>query len=387
MFKKISIALQLLGLASVLTLSGHADAQTEPTQSSGTVKNSARAGLTVTAVKPEQSSLQTIIQANGSITAWQEAAVGVEVGGLRLADVMVNVGDRVKKDEVLAVLATETLEADLNVLRAQATEASAALSEAKTNAARAKGLKDSGALSGQQIGQYLTAEMTASARLQAMNAQINVMELRIKKARVLAPDDGEVISRQATLGSVVPAGSELFRIVRKSRLEWRAEVTSEELGRIAPGMRARVFPASLKAGATPLEGTVRMIGPSVDLQSRTAIVYVDLPTSKDIVTRPGMFARGEFIVGSKDSMTLPQESIVTRDGFNYVFIIKPDLHVTQTKVTIGQRTGKRVEILNGISPSDSIAESGAGFLADGDLVNLPVPAISDANDPRPKAAP
>lgn len=333
---------------------------------------SGRAGLTITVTRPEPTSIQAGIKANGNISAWQEASVASEVGGLRLNELLVNVGDSVKRGEVLARFATDTVEADLAVVRASESEARAALAEAKTNATRANGLKNSGALSSQQIGQYLTAELTAKAKLEAVQAQIKVLELRLKKTQVLAPDDGEIISRQATLGAVIPVGTELFRILRQSRLEWRAEVTSEELGKINPGMKARVTPASLTPGQEPLMGSVRIIGPTLDPQTRTAIVYVDLPTptSSGPVVRAGMFARGEFLLGDTIGLTLPQESIVTRDGFTYVFKVEPNGTVSQTKVAIGQRLGSRVEILTGISADDSIAESGAGFLADADLVTI-----------------
>jgi RND family efflux transporter MFP subunit len=339
---------------------------------SSTAGRDSRAGITVTVVHPESTSLQTSLSANGSITAWQEAAVSVEVGGLRLTELNVNVGDHVQKNDVLAVFATEPLEADLAVLRAQISEATAALAEAKSNAARAKGLQNSGALSSQQIGQYLTAEQTAKARLGAIDAQAKVLELRLLKSRVLAPDDGEIISRQATLGAVIPTGAELYRILRQSRLEWRAEVTASELGQIKPGMQVHVFPASLAQGAAPVVGRVRIIGPTVDPQSRTAIVYVDLPSTggQGSTLRAGMFAKGEFILGNNTGLTLPQEAIVTRDGFNYVFIVHPDKHVTKTKVEIGQRLGQRVEVLRGVQPGDEIANAGAGFLADGDIVNI-----------------
>ncbi len=134
-----------------------------------------RAGMTVTTTRPEITGLQISIKANGNISAWQEAF---------------------KRGDVLARFATETVEADLAVVRATETEARASLAEAKSNAARANSLKNSGALSSQQIGLYLTTELTARAKLEAMQAQVKVLELRLKKTQVLAPDDGEIISRQ-----------------------------------------------------------------------------------------------------------------------------------------------------------------------------------------------
>ena len=329
-----------------------------------------RAGLTVTVTRPEVTQIAAVITANGSVAAWQEALVGAQVGGLRMAEVLVNVGDIVQKGQVLALFATDTVLADLAVQKAQQAEARAALADAKANAERARSLKNSGALSAQQISQYLTAEQTAQARLEATTAHVQVQELRLKYAEVRAPDEGVISMRQATVGSVVPPGTELFRMVRQQRLEWRAEVTSEELSRIKAGMPVSVFPASLPKGAPALLGTVRVIGPTVDAQARTAVVFVDLPKNPndEPPVRAGMFASGQFQLGATQGLTLPQESVVMRDGFSYVFKVGENQRVVQTKVSVGRRVGARIEVLVGVTAADKIVESGAGFLTNDDLV-------------------
>lgn len=344
-------------------------------------ENAPKPALTITVTRAETSSIAASFSANGNIMAWQEALIGAEVGGLRIADVRANVGDSVKKDDVLASFATETVAADLAVQKAQEAEAAAALADARANAARVRTLKDSGALSAQQINQYLTAEQTAQARLEAARAMVKVQELRLRNTQVRAPDDGVISARQATVGAVVPVGTELFRMVRQNRLEWRAEVTSEELRLIRVGMPAAVVPASFGPDVPPLKGTVRMIGPTVDAQARTAIVFVDLPTGMSDVppVRAGMFATGRFSLGDTSAVTLPQESVVMRDGFAYVFKVGADNRVTQVKIALGRRLDRRVEVMSGVAPEDIIAESGAGFLANGDLIAIRnAPAKVDA---------
>ena len=343
----------------------------------------ARPALTITVAKPKWLSMGVTIRANGNIAAWQEASVGSQVGGLRVAEVRVNVGDVVKRDQVLAMFATDTILADLAVQRAQEAEAVAALAEAQANAGRARSLKNSGALSAQQISQYLTAEQTAKARLEAVRAQVQVQNLRLQYAEVRAPDDGVISARQVSVGAVVPVGTELFKMVRQRRLEWRADVVSEELDRIRVGMPVRVHPASFGKASTPLIGKVRVIGPTVDTQARTAVVYVDLPTIENDtpVVRAGMFASGEFDLGNTRVLTLPQESVVMRDGFSYVFKVRDTARVSQVRVEVGRRLGARVEILKGVEESDVIAESGAGFLNNDDAIAIDStqsPATSEA---------
>ncbi|MES2941214.1 MAG: efflux RND transporter periplasmic adaptor subunit [Pseudomonadota bacterium] len=331
-------------------------------------KAAPRPSLTVTTATPQQVMLPVTLAANGNLAAWQEASVGAEAAGLRIAEVRVNVGDRVRKGQVLATFASDTLRADLAQARAGLAEAEAAAAEAAANAERARSLQSTGALSASQINQYLTAEKTARARVQAARAQFQTQEVRLGQSAVHAPDDGVISARGATVGAVVGNGAELFRLIRKGRLEWRAEVTSTELGRITTGTTAIVTAAS---GAR-LTGRVRSIGPTVDPQNRIALVYLDvqpLPGGDYGSARAGMFARGEFDLGAVPALTVPQQALVVREGFNYVFRVNPDNRVAQTKVQLGRMAGDRVEVA-GLPADARIVAAGAGFLNDGDMVRV-----------------
>ena len=81
-----------------------------------------------------------------------------------------------------------------------------------------------------------------------------------------------------------------------------------------------------------------------------------------------MYARGEFDLGSAPALTVPQQAVVVRDGFSYVFRVNPDNRVSQVKVRTGRRLGDRLELAEGVAPDAVLALDGAGFLNDGDLV-------------------
>ena len=324
--------------------------------------------LTVTAALPESTRLPVKLAANGNITAWQEAIIGAESSGLRLTGVRVNVGDVVKAGQLLATFSTDSVQADMAQARASLLEAQANAADAAANAERARSLQSSGALSAQQINQYLTTEKTARARAEAAQAVLGAQQLRGRQTQVLAPDSGVISARTATVGAVVGNGVELFRMIRQGRLEWRAEVTSAELGRVKEGTPVSVLPAS----GGELKGRVRMVAPSVDPQTRSALVYVDLPppAGKASPARAGMFARGEFDLGATDALTIPQRALVVRDGFNYVFRLGEGNRVSQLKVQTGRLAGERVEVVSGLPLDARIVVNGAGFLNDGDLVRL-----------------
>lgn len=334
--------------------------------------------LTVTAAVPQRSALPLRVPATGTIAAWQETLVGAESNGWRLAEVTVNVGDRVRRGQVLARFAAELPRAELAQHQAALAEGEAQLAEARADAQRARELQATGALSAQQIQQLFTAERTAEARLAARRAAVEAQQVRLTFAQVLAPDDGVISARSATVGAVVASGQELFRLIRQGRLEWRAEVAATDLQHLKPGQVVQVMPS----GAPPLAGKLRVVAPAINTATRNGLVYVDLPTGPAAsAVRAGMFARGEFDIGSSEALTLPQTAVQLRDGFAWVHVITPDQKVRLTKVAVGRRVGERIEVTEGLAPGARVVASGGGFLADGDQVR-----VVDAAAPRPAAA-
>lgn len=338
-----------------------------------------RPALTVTVTHPESREMPVRLAANGTIAAWQEALLGAEINGLRLAEVRADVGDTVKKGQVLAVLASEAIEADVAQARAALAQAEATLAEARADADRARAVQGTGALSEQQIVQLLTAEKTAAARVGVQRAALDQQLVRLNYTRVVASDSGVISARGATLGAIVAPGQELFRLIRQSRLEWRAEVTAADLSLVRVGQTVSVRARASSGEGHTAQGRVRLIGPTVDAQTRNAIVYVELQGALAAGLRPGMFATGDFVIGAKPALTIPQASLVLRDGFSYVFVLGANNRVTQTKVQLGRREGDRFEVVSGVDAGQTLVASGAAFLADGDTVR-----VSDNTKPAAK---
>ncbi len=362
----LGVSLGLLLAAGV----GFTVSRGNPPPAQPTAAPMSKPALNVQVVQPELRELPLSLAANGSIAAWQEAIIGAQVGGLRLVEINAQIGDTVRKGQVLAVFDPEKVDADVAQSRAALAEAEANLEEARLNAGRVRQVLDSGALSDQQAGQYLTAAKTAEARMRSAKAQLDLQLLRLRHVKVLASDDGVISGRNAMLGAVAAEGQELFRLIRQNRLEWRAEVTAAELPRLKPGIVARVE----TAGTAEVSGKVRTIGPTLDDQSRNALVYVDLPEAAAMGFRPGMFARGEFQLGVQSALTVPQTALSMREGFSYVFRLQGEsgglARAEQVKVALGRRSGDWVEIAEGIPPGDRLVAAGASFLADGDSVRI-----------------
>jgi RND family efflux transporter MFP subunit len=327
--------------------------------------------LTVTVARPADAVWPITLEASGAIAAWQEASIGAQVGGYRLVEVLVNVGDEVSRGQVLARFDPALLQADGARLKA-------ANEQAKANEDRMLRLQKSGTVSDRDVLDIVTQAKTTSALLESNRLQLRYTE-------VLASDDGAISSRTATLGAVVPVGQELFRLIRQNRLEWRGELTAAQLAHVGAGQRVEL---TLPGGGSAT-ATVRQTAPSLDSQTRLGIVYADiaLPAGQQPSrARAGMYVDGRVVTGQSEVLVVPAESVTIRDGRSYVLKLMDagaTPRVSLRPVTAGRRRENQIQIVDGIARDDRLVAAGAGFLNEGDLVR-----VLDINAAgRPEASP
>lgn len=353
----ISRAIQVLCAAALLT---------GCSRTAAPAAADAKAALTVELVAPHVSSWPARLEVNGSIAAWQEAVVGAEVSDLKLEEVLVNVGDVVIKGQLLARFNADGPTADLALAEAGVAQAEALAARAGDKAARARRLGDSGGLSDEDLLQHEADEKTSAAQLASARAQLQIQRLRLLHIEVRAPDDGIISSRSATVGAVTGSGTELFRLIRQGRLEWRAMVPADQLSRVTRDQLATLRPA----GQPALTGFVRQVSPVVDSGTLNGMVYVELPGPGSL--RAGMFVSGDILFPATPSLHVPESALVFRDGFQYVMKVDGSSNrVRQIKVSTGRRFERSVEILGpGLTVADRIVRSGGSFLNEGDAVRV-----------------
>ncbi len=330
--------------------------------------------LTVTTVQPETKIWSDQITATGTVQAWQESIIGPEIGGLRLTEVMVNVGDQVKKGAVLARFSDEMALNGVHQQQAAFDDAKARFAEAQLNVKRSDQLKSRGVMSEQDAQKFTTTAQIAEAQMNLAEAKLEAERIKYGYTKVLAHDDGIISSRTATVGTVMQNGSEMFRLIRKEKMEWRAELPEQLLHQVSIGQKARLHLSKVEK----VDGTVARISPVIDTQTRNGTVYIQLPQAKSI--RAGMFAQGELDLGKSNALTVPQSAVVVRDGFSYVFKVVKDNRVEQVKVSTGRRQSDRIEITVGIKPDTIIVALGAGFLSDGDIVRIENPKVNSSEN-------
>lgn len=320
--------------------------------------------LSVVLIRAHEEQLAQRVPASGNVVAWQEAIISAESDGLKLIEVKVNVGDSVKRGQILARFNADIVEAELAEAVATVAQAEATALEAELNFTRAKILQMSKAISTQQFDQQKVAVMTTRAQVDAAKAIAKKNRLRLNQTSVFAPSDGIITSRTATIGTVVPSAQELFRVLENGRLEWRAVVATPHMKNLVPGQNVVIATQDHPV----INGTLRTIAPTVNTSTHTGLVYVDLPAQ--ISLRAGTFVRGYIEVGDALALTLPQRAIILRDGFHYVMQADSNSIVSLKKITVGRQIDDRVEIISGLGTSELVIASGLGFLSEGDIVKV-----------------
>ena len=303
MFKTVLSGLLLAGIAVYLSGCGKSDLAPDAAASSAAPPG--RPALTVQTTSLQAAKWERTLLANGSILPWQEAIISAQVQGLRISEVNVSIGDHVKRGDVLVKLDNFSRPPD--------------------------------------EGSDRTAQ-----------------------ARIVAPDDGVISAANANVGSMVQSGTEIFRLIRKGRLEWRADLTADELMLIRKGMSVEV---SVGEDRT-IKGSVRAISPSVNTQTRYGYVLVTLPDSNGIIA--GAYARGIFDIsgGKRNLQSLPQSAVMQRGNMTYVLVVGADNHVHEREVTVGQRVDDRIQIKQGLKANEQVVETGGAFLTEGDVVKV-----------------
>lgn len=352
-----TLTLSALALAALLPGCGKTDAKpAEP-----------RAAMTITSTPVKTETWPQTLEAQGAVAAWQEAQIAARVSGLPLLTLEANVGDRVKRGQVLARFDDRSVRADVAVAEATLASARATLRQQAANRDRALQVKGAGVISEQDLLQAQTQADAAAAQVDLAAAQLATQRIRLADCEVRAVDDGVISARSATLGQVSQVGAELFRLIRRERLEWRAELTAEQMAQVAVGQEATL---TLPDGKT-LSGKVRQLAPSLDGSSRLGLAYVDLPPGS--TAKAGSYTSGRIALAQQPALTVPAEAVVLRDGRSSVFRVTgsdKDTKVTQVAVTTGRRAQGAVELTQGVKAGEPVAVRGAGFLNDGDRVRV-----------------
>ena len=315
-----------VGLAVVATatlvfskqMSATSDDATNKAASASSATPSTSAGVTVSLVTPTAMQFARSIPATGTVAPRDELIIGSDASGVRLTEVLVEVGAVVQRGQLLARGDDALLRAEFAQREASVRQAQAELLQAQDNLERAERVRDSGVYSAEALETRRHNAMAVQAKLELAIAQRRELEVRIAQTRVLAPSAGVVSKKTATVGQVVQPGSELFRLIKDGQLEWMAELPAHSMTQVQPGASVRVR----LDGGEPIDGTVRLVAPTLDASTRNGVVHVALPLGTAI--KAGTHANGEILTQQVSGIALPEAAVLTRDGYPFVFLISAD---------------------------------------------------------------
>lgn len=385
------------GLGIVLALGG-TRFLARPTAKAPTVAQQSpqQPAMSVTVAPVQTTRVARTLNVTGSVAARDLIPVLPQTTGLQIEQLLVDEGDVVKKGQVMAILDNSVLEAQINEARADVesnqavvgqrqaalAQARATLAEAERNFQRYQQLASAGAISRQELDTRATAAATAREAVRVAQANINSASADVRSTRatlaqqqtqlgqtvVRAPAGGLVAEAPAEVGDVASGTQKLFSIIQNGALELQAQVSATEL----PQVRINT-PALITYDADPrvrLPGRVREISPLVDPESRKATVKINLPPTS--LLRSGMFARAAITTATVPGLTVPAKAVLPQpDGSVTVFVLLSDNTVKAQTVELGGvPNGSSVEIKNGLKQGDRVVIAGAGYLKDGDRIQV-----------------
>jgi RND family efflux transporter MFP subunit len=324
--------------------------------------------------------LSQTIPVIGRLVARQAGEVAAQVAGA-IADMRVEVGDRVEKGQVLAVLDVASLNAELNEVEGELLQARAQLEFdrsdlrlAELGLKRQADLKKSGAFSKAKFEDWVQKVARANAGVARREAEISttkasllMKKINLIKATITAPYDGVVTQRMAETGSYVRVGDPVVYLISDRALEVEVDVPSLRVVGLKPGVKVTF---DLDSGQR-YEARVRAVLPSENPLTRTRMVRFE----PDFSGNRERLADAQSVIvqipvgDQRDIISVHKDAIIQRGDQNIVFVVT-DEKAQSRIIELGEATGNRIEVLSGLKRGDQVVVRGNERLQGGAPVRI-----------------
>jgi len=317
----------------------------------------------VRAATVESRILTSDLTASGRLVPREEAAVTSQLSGYRVAAVYVDEGDEVRAGQLLARLDDTLLRSDIAQQEANLAQQRVAAEKADQEAARVRGLEESGVLSDEAIAGRRLAARTAQAGVAQARALLAAQRVREGLMEIRAPVGGRILERAVRPGDVSSPATLMFRIARDDLVELDAEIPEQAMKLVRVGQRADV----ILPGDIHVAGVVRLVRAEVDRATGLARARILLPRRADL--RPGGFAQAILQQGTSAPVrAVPAAAVQYGAGGATVMVVGKDDRISTIPVTIGRRGGGYVELTSGPAIGAQVLTGSQGFVLDGDKV-------------------
>jgi RND family efflux transporter MFP subunit len=330
----------------------------------------------------------------GQTAAWYESTIYARVNGY-VAKWLVDIGDKVKKGQLLAIIETPELDAELAAARSalRASQAQVAAREAESEFAKTTNERwrdaPKGVVSEQERESKKADYNAASARLYAAQAQVASDKSRVDQygalaefKQVRAPFDGTITERKIDVGNLVTAGSSstttpLYRMTQNDPLRVFVEVPQSA----AQELMKQGVPAQIRAmgsAAAVLSGKTARAAEAINPQARTMRVEVDLPNADNALV-PGMYVTVSFELPAQGLVEVPAAALVFRPSGPQVARVGSGGKVSFVSVTIARDNGNLLELGPGVRPGDRLVLNISSQIFPGQAVAVNEPSVAAGN--------
>ncbi|MCD6072697.1 MAG: hypothetical protein K0S42_3213 [Microvirga sp.] len=305
----------------------------------------------------------------GTVRAYESIMVTAKVAGI-IGEIGFDEGQKVKAGDTLVQFDAAERRAAIEQAVAEANRATALRNEIAIKLERAQALNRTGAGTGAQV-EDLTAQMKSlEGSIASAQAQRKAAEARLEELTIRAPFNGRVGTRSVSLGAYVAPGTRITSLDDLSKVRLDFAVPENLLGRLKPGQTVNATSAAYK-GRT-FKGTVATIDTRVDQTTRTARLTAEFD-NQDEALKPGMFLSVALEVSTKDDAVVVPEEAVVSEGLRHIVYPVKDSKVERRVITIGQRQGGKVEVVDGLKAGETIVVLGVQRVRPGaEVVARPV---------------
>jgi membrane fusion protein (multidrug efflux system) len=377
----IALGVALVGLLAAIFVLGYLPRRDAKQQLTKNVAQQGHQLVTVDVVKPKLLESTRQLALPGSIQAVAETVLYPRANGY-IEHFDVDIGDKVKSGQLLAVIETPELDQQLDAARAQQLASEASLAQAKANheysltsLERYKRLRPAGVASQQELDQRQSEALVSDANVNAAAAAVEVQKAEIRRltrlksfTRVTAPFAGMITTRTIDVGALVTPTSPMFKLINADPVRVFLQVPQD----VAPSVRAGT-PAKISVREYPgrtFDGTLARASFALDSQTRTMNVEIRVPNPK-----------GELLVGMYTEVMLslpaphrafeiPSTALYNDASGLRVAVVDSNDTLRFSKIVIERDTGATLQVASGIDGDDRIVRLASASLAQGTHVKV-----------------
>ncbi len=316
----------------------------------------------------------------GTLTGWEEVTISNETPGT-IEQVLVDLGDKVKKGQRLvlldqreAKLALAQADANMQAALKAVTQAKAEWRDAELHLQRIQPLHNEGIVATSQLdvakARFDAIEAQVRAReadIDRFRAQVDLARKRLSDTEIIAPIAGEVRQRLVSMGETIKEKTALLHLVITNPLKLQGMVPE----RFAPEIKIEQ-PVEVQVEAfaeRTFPGVVMRVSPAVDVQTRSLALETRVPNAHGQL-KPGFFAKGQIVTGvNPEAIFVPEEAVYTYVGINKAFVVQ-DGTVQERQVKLGVRQNGQLEITDGLRSGETVATSSLAQLYQGAKIRV-----------------